>query len=647
MATKTQGLKIRTKLLIMIMLLVLVFIFVSGVSYYGINQSLSQFNNQLPSELSVVHDLNYIVAKARRAEKEFLLYSSIQKNEEVSKKQQDAYKEMLDSFDKVLLDLNKLGTSGLAGEVSQDNQANRTAAFKMINTLKIDYAKVREAMGPLSELILSGKTLSQVEDRYAAYQSAAQTFEGHINDMLLLLGNMVELQNNSFAKSQEESITILLGIGGGLILFGMFAGLFFSTRLTAPLNTLMEGIEKVGKGEFTELKVTSSDEFAEIARIFNETMSRLKGFIKTEEERKLTEENVINFLEVVSEAAEGDLTLRAPVTEDAFGSIADAYNLMIESLADLLTDSSINAQEVGEESRHLLEIFQKMKEGADNQLHFVSEATDSAEETADSAAQIANKAAQAQQAAARVDEATNLGNERVNLNIEGMQLIRVTVQVINKKMKTLSERLLEIGTISQLISDVATRTTILAMNASIEASRAGEQGRGFLVISDEIKRLADEASTATRQIGGIIKAIQSEANEVTAALEEETSTVEEQTRLAQDTGEALAAINTATNVSKQVVTQITTLSQEQQRISTSMVSTIRKMAEITASTSALITESSAISEGLNGVSESLLQSLTQFKLSSESSEPVMIEELKEEDLIDSFMLTEEAAADLG
>lgn len=642
MAINTQGLRIRTKLMGMVLLLVIIFISIGGFSFYNITQTVSLLHSRLDPELSVIHNIDYTVAKARSFEKQFFLFSSLPKNETVVKQQQGSYQEMIGSYDQVLLDLNKLGTSGLAEEPSAANRANQTAAYKMINTLKIDYAKVRDAMRPLNEQLLAGKTFPQVDKAFSEYNTNVSHLEGHIKEMIGLLSKMSEQQKISFASFQQEGATKLLYLGLGMLLFGIAAGLFVSSRITAPLNSLMKGIEAVGQGEVLEIKVGSKDEFAEIARVFNEAMNRLRGLIRTEEERKSTEENVINFLEVVSEASEGDLTLRAPVTEDAFGSIADAYNLMIESLADLLTDTTINAQEVGEESRHMLEIFRKMKDGADNQLHHVTEATDAAEETADSASQIAEKTALAQQAAARVDEATTLGNERVNLNIEGMQLIRVTVQVINKKMKSLSERLLEIGTISQLISDVATRTTILAMNASIEASRAGEQGRGFLVISDEIKRLADEASEATRQIGGIIKAIQSEANEVTSALEEETSTVEEQTRLAQDTGEALAAINKATGESKQVVTQITVLSKEQQQISDGLVASIRKMADITALTSALITESSAISEGLNGVSESLLQSLAQFRLASETSEPDTVTVPPEEIGSETYLAFEEA-----
>ncbi len=618
MATKTQGLRIRTKLLAMVLLLVFISIAVGVISFYGLSKTVEKYQAHLLPALEATHSLDTTVAKARNFEKEFFLFSSIGNSAEYKEKQTGYHQQMLATFERIPAALKKLSV-GQYDEFS--SQVERSA---LANNIRLSYNGTMNALRPLSKELLAGKSFVDVADIYAGYKNSVHDLESSIEQMRIHLSQALETQKTASTTFESEIMTAMLAVGCGIVIFGILVGLFVSGRITAPLNKLMEGVEAVGKGDFTEISINSKDEFEEIAKALNESVTQIKSYIKSDEERQATEENVINFLEVVSEASDGDLTLRAPVTEDAFGTIADSYNLMIESLADLLTDTTINAEEVGEESRQLLEIFQSMKEGADSQLQYVASATDAAEETADSAAQIAEKTSLAQQAATSVDEATTLGNERVNRNIEGMQLIRVTVQVINKKMKSLSERLLEIGTISQLISDVATRTTILAMNASIEASRAGEQGRGFLVISDEIKRLADEASEATRQIGGIIKAIQSEANEVTIALEEETSTVEEQTKIAQETGEALSAINQATSESKQVVTEITQLSKEQMKISDDMVKTIRKMAEITADTSAMITTSSQISEGLNGVSESLLQSLGQFRLSADDNEPIEI-----------------------
>jgi len=627
MSTQTKGWKIRSKLLAMVMLLVLVSIGVGAVAFYGFsqtNKSLNEMHENLIPELATVDEIAYSVASARRFEKELFLFSSLGRSEQLVKKQQSYHSELIDEYKhtaRVIETLHKEENSE-----GYSTNPDRAEVEAMLTQVETEFATVLKSLTPLVDELMAGKSFLDVSKEYGLYKGNVHKLEQKIKIMRENVIAKLATQKAESVHFSGRLTTIILATGLGAALFGLVAGLFVSNRITVPLNTLMRGIESVGTGDIVEIHVASRDEFAEIARVFNETIGRLKNYIQTDEQRQKTEENVINFLEVVSDASDGDLTVRAPVTEDAFGSIADAYNLMIESLADLLSETTRDAREVGDESRHLNDIFMRMKSGAESQLQFVTEATDAAGNTASSASEIADKAALAQSSSEKVDEATNLGSAQIAKNIEGMQLIRVTVQVINKKMKSLSERLLEIGTISQLISDVATRTTILAMNASIEASRAGEQGRGFLVISDEIKRLADESSEATKEIGGIVKAIQSEANEVTTALEEETSTVEQQTRLAQETGTALEAIENATQESKQLVNEITGLSQNQHQVSDAMVSAIRKMADITAQTSSLVTEASQISEGLNGVSEKLLGSLAQFVLSND--EPVVINEIE-------------------
>ncbi len=630
MSIQTKGWKIRSKLLAMVMLLVLVSIGVGIVAYYGFketNNTLSDVYEHALPELNDISTLEAQVASLRRYEKEFFLFSSLEKSDKIRKKQKKYYEGIQQSFKKIGRILEKMEVREEAEQSAAGPKegAGGDEMGALVNHFIEDFAATQTTFEPLANKLLAGNNFLEVAKEYAAYKQNVHKIERGAKTIRETILAKMESEKNEANHFSAQLDTAIQAVGLGAVLFGILAGFFVSNRITVPLNILMRGIESVGKGEIVEIKAPSKDEFAEIARVFNETIGRLKNYIQTDEQRQRTEENVINFLEVVSDASDGDLTVRAPVTEDAFGSIADAYNLMIESLADLLSETTRDAQEVGEESRHLNDIFMRMKKGAEAQLQFVTEATDAAGNTADSASEIAEKAALAQSVANKVDEATGIGSSQVAKNIEGMQLIRVTVQVINKKMKSLSERLLEIGTISQLISDVATRTTILAMNASIEASRAGEQGRGFLVISDEIKRLADESAEATKEIGGIIKAIQTEANEVTSALEEETSTVEQQTRLAQETGTALDEIERATQESKQLVNEISGLSTNQHQLSDSMVNSIRKMADITAQTSSLVTEASQISEGLSGVSEKLLASLSQFVLQPENT--TEIEEL--------------------
>ncbi len=532
-----------------------------------------------------------------------------------------------------------LAAAGIAGsdgrEVARELKAGVAASGQTLRTLrnlgaegefqrplgemeKIQ-AELNESLEPLLGRLLAGATLATLGAEYQAFDKGVN--ELGLQAVFLKKAVLKEIEKSRQEVRLDPTLWFIPGVASLLLLIGALVLWQTGRRRAVTAGQLLEGIRAVGTGFYDDVKVDSQDELGEIARAFNEAMSRLRGSIVTPEEREATQANIIHFLDVVSEAAEGDLTVKAPVTADAFGSIADAYNLMVDSLGGLLVDTRRRAEEVGREAVNLLEIFRAMEKGAESQAAQVEEGTRAVTETSAATSEISRKATLAQEASSRVDEVTGKGNKQVLRNIEGMQLIRVTVQTINKKMKSLSERLLEIGTISQLISDIATRTTILAMNASIEASRAGEQGRGFLVISDEIKKLADRSAEATKQIGGIIKAIQLEAGEVTAALEEETATVEAQTRLAQDTGEAFSEIEQAISDSKAVVREIFDLSGVQQELTNRAVSSMEEVSRISGQAIGMVKESSAISRGLGEMSETLQKSLSRFRLPQAAEAP--------------------------
>ncbi|GEM_PF-587394 len=493
--------------------------------------------------------------------------------------------------------------------------ANVAAIFEDIST----------EMDTLSEKLLSGASVSSQAALYARFNQDVHEFNAGVNQLQKLFVKVIGINNRLSMEQQVFYATV--GFVVLLLLFFVFMGRRWNGRLSSSMAQLRDGIERVHNADFSPIEIEAKDEIGATALVFNRTIEKYKEAFVAYTEREATQQNLISFLEVVSEAADGDLTMQAPVTADAFGSIADAYNLMVECLAELLLDTKQNAGNVGEQTKKLIQIFQEMEMGAETQSQQVDKAMEFVQLSEAAAREIAEKAAQAQLASRLVDEVTEKGSELVSDNIEGMQLIRVTVQVINKKMKSLSERLLEIGTISQLISEIATRTTILAMNASIEASRAGEQGRGFLVISDEIKRLADKSTEATKQIGGIIKSIQTEANEVTASLEEETRTVENQSKLAQDTGESFKAIQGAIDQSKTVVTEITELSHDQFEMTRKVEQVMKKVTEIAELTLQQVRSSATIATDLSQQSDELLSSVETFRLPGDDGDGGLDHEL--------------------
>lgn len=477
------------------------------------------------------------------------------------------------------------------------------------------YSDISAGIEELSDHLIAGDSISFHAGLYTRFNQDVREFNNGIGQLQKLFVKVIGLQH----QLKKQNQIYYGGAAGMVVLLILFVlmGFRWNNKLVISLNQLRSAIEQINRGDFSEITLKPKDEIAATALLFNEMVERYRDAIIAESEREETQKNLIGFLEVVSEAADGDLTMQAPVTADAFGSIADAYNLMVECLSELLTDTKQNANNVGEQSRKLIQIFQDMEMGAEAQATQVEKATKIVHQSEIAAREIFDKAASAQQVSSLVDNVTETGSKLVSENIEGMQLIRVTVQIINKKMKSLSERLLEIGTISQLISEIATRTTILAMNASIEASRAGEQGRGFLVISDEIKRLADKSTEATKQIGGVIKSIQTEASEVTASLEEETKTVEVQAKLAHDTSESFSAIQEAISQSKSVVTEITGLSNEQLEMTHNVESTMKKVSEISELTLQQVKNSSTITTGLAEQSTELLNSVATFRLAED------------------------------
>lgn len=489
---------------------------------------------------------------------------------------------------------------------------NRYQNERLVELLTDIFTSLKATLEETAQDLGQGARPEELAGQFAAYTQDVREFMGNLEQLRTNLVRTLQLQQ----RLTKQNRIYYLGVSLVVFLFGLvvLTVVRWNRRLVASTQLLRQGIDRIQRADFTEMQLQPKDEIAAAALHFQQSIGQYKDAILADAERETTQEHLIGFLEVVSEAADGDLTLKAPVTADAFGSVADAYNLMVESLAELLKETRRNAQDVGVQSRNLIQIFQEMEMGGETQSRQVEQATQAVQRSATAAQDISDKAELAQNVASLVDQATTGGHRLVNDNIEGMQLIRVTVQVINKKMKSLSERLLEIGTIAQLISEIATRTTILAMNASIEASRAGEQGRGFLVISDEIKRLADKSAEATKQINGIIKSIQTEAGEVTASLDEETRTVELQTRLAQDTGEAFHAIQEATGQSRQVVNEISQLSRQQLEMNRNVEQAMRKVAEISELTLRQVRDSAAITTGLTEQSGELLASIETFRL---------------------------------
>ncbi len=437
------------------------------------------------------------------------------------------------------------------------------------------------------------------------------------------ISEMINVQQTKTTAKQKQAedltknriyLAAVIAIFALIVSWGFFYMLIIR-QIKYPLRDLTMVAKAVGKGDLSKKILWSrSDEMGEMGKTLNDTIERLKKLIQSDEERSKAQENIVNFLNLLSSASEGDLSAKAEVTPDIFGSLGDAFNLMIEGLTDLIEKVRIASENVNRESRKILGVLQSIENGSEKQSLEVRNARQSVEAAANSATAITEKANQARKISETVVLAVSKGNQLVLESTEGIQLIRVTVQSINKRMKYLSERLIEIGTISQVITEIAQKTDLLAINASIEAARAGEQGKGFVVIAEEIRGLAEKAAKSTKQIGDIISTIQVESAGVTKYLEEETSYVEMETKLAADTGNAFKDIDSSIKDTVSVISDIHSSANAQRELTSRVAISMEEVQRITREMLNLVKEVSKISGLLSGTSTALMSSVERFKL---------------------------------
>jgi len=423
----------------------------------------------------------------------------------------------------------------------------------------------------------------------------------------------------STGKIRAEVNALIFKVVGILavafILISILGIIIADRTIVNPIKNITAVAEAVGRGDLTkEIQVKTHDEIGVLGKTLNETINRLRNLVQTEEDQRKNQENIISFLNLLSSASEGDLTRKAEVTPDIFGSVRDAFNLMVEGLTELIEKVRSSSQDANMESSKILSVLKETGEDSEMQTVEVRHAREAVEVAAQSATDITEKTRQAQRISETVVKAIDKGNRLVLESIDGVQLIRATVQVINKRMKYLSERLIEIGTISQLITEIANRTNLLAINASIEAARAGEQGKGFVVIAEEIRSLAERATKSTKQIGEIISAIQVESAGVTKHLEEETKYVEMETKLATDTGAAFKEIDASIKDTVTVISEIDTSANTQKELAARVIISTEEVQRITREMLNLLKDVSNVSASLSATSNALISSVERFKL---------------------------------
>jgi twitching motility protein PilJ len=414
----------------------------------------------------------------------------------------------------------------------------------------------------------------------------------------------------------------IMGVGIAVLVILSVVSLALASSVISPIKELMRVAEAVGRGDLSKKSnIKTADELGQLGDTLNLTIDRLQGLVQSESDREKMQRQVIGLLSVVSTAAEGDLTAQAEVTADALGSVADAFNLMINGLTSLVAQASTVAAEVQRSTSEILASSERMRSGASQQAAQIRNASDAVNAMSITTQRMAENADAATQTSVKATQAAVKGGTAVAETIKGMQRIRATVQSTGKKIKGLGERSLEIGAIIEVINEIATQTNLLALNAAIEAARAGEQGRGFAVVADEVRKLAERAARSTKDITGLIKGIQVETSEAVTVMEEGTREVEEGTKLADQAGAALREIEQIVKQTASLMTDITRAAGDQVKSTESVVHTMDSISRLTQETTQGVQDTVATISKLADLTNRLTDAIGKFKISKEAGAP--------------------------
>jgi methyl-accepting chemotaxis protein len=400
------------------------------------------------------------------------------------------------------------------------------------------------------------------------------------------------------------------------LLLAATLGPFIYLSITTPIKSISNVVKQVSQGDLeARTNLTTGDEIGELGKAFDSMLNeRVSTMASAEHENEKLNNSIIELLEAVSDLSDRDLTVRVPVAEDVTGPVADAMNLMASETARVLNQIRTIASQVADAAIKVESQGHKINQLADDERAIVETSMAQLEEASKTMNQIARQAKASNEVAERASTSTREALDTVSRTANGMNVIRETISETEKRIKRLGERSQEITGVVEIINNIAERTHILALNASMQAAAAGDAGRGFAVVADEVQRLAESSRQSTSEIAGLVSNIQTETAETMATMNKAIQQVVEGSELAHASGVQMQATQATTAELASAVAQIAKHSLLQAHVSNNLRVQTEKVQKSTQETNAELKQQASQTGSLVLFSKQLLESVNVFKL---------------------------------
>ncbi|MGB3916116.1 methyl-accepting chemotaxis protein [Thiothrix litoralis] len=332
---------------------------------------------------------------------------------------------------------------------------------------------------------------------------------------------------------------------------------------------------------------------------------------------------VLRLLDEMSSLADGDLTMRATVTEDVTGAIADAVNYAVDALQALVVRMGMTSQRLTGFAQDAETRVNSLAGSTSKQAKEIAVVTSAIATMTKSIQKVSRNASSSAEVARKSLDISQAGAQTVRATIADMGAIREKIQATSKRLKRLGESSQEVGDIVRLMNDIAEQTNILALNASIQTSATqassgnGNTNKGFRRLADEMQQLAQQAAEASRKIDVLIRTMQADTSEVMASMEETTAKVVDGARNAESAGAALDEVEDVTVGLARLIGNISEAAGKQANMAGQVVNTMSAIQEITQQTARYSEETRELVTDLNATAADLRGAIADFNVAEE------------------------------
>ena len=485
--------------------------------------------------------------------------------------------------------------------------------------------------------LLGTKDLSDYPAVEMLQESNSFTFQDE-NIRWLAAGTRLDNGYSVVAMQQEDRAlaaardfqqrAIAIGILS-VILSGMIISLV-SKRLCQPLEELTEAAQEMSSGKLNTTAVLRQDEFGILARSLNKVLQRLEEtsleiasfpeypLQASAEDRSLHEDRLASSLQnlqtKIASAKEGDLTVRAAVTNDELGGIADSYNQMVENLSQIVQKVQGVTQAVSQTSESNESHISQLSADTSTQVGEIADALKQIQNLSESTILVVENAANAEKSIKQATEKVQQGDRAINATAQRIYALQNSTDAAKEQVKQLNKASRKISKAVDLIRKIALQTNVLAVNASIEAARAGREGIGFTVVAEEVQSLATRSAQTASDIEKLVLEIQGETSKVVKAMEQNSKEIAAGSQLIKETCVSLQQVSEASSTIDNLIEDITQIATQQSQYSQNATQTMEQIAATANRNSTSADDVSVFFQDLVRATEELAHSVDGYKV---------------------------------